>query len=349
MRLAEDIGIDLGTATFLVYAKNRGLLLKEPSVIAVNRDTRQVRAVGDDAYRMIGRTPENIMAVRPIRDGVISDKVMTEKMIGMFLQKAGLGGGGFLGLGRGQMQMMIGVPSNISDVEKRAVMSAALQNSARRAYLIEEPLAAALGAGLQVTEPIGNMIVDIGGGSTDIAVISMGGIVVSESLRMAGDEFDESIMRHLRKRHNVLIGERTAEEIKLHIGAAMIHDESENMAAEVRGRDLMDGLPRTISVDTIDVIEALSDPLTRIVEATRRVLEMTPPELVSDIVDRGIIMTGGGSLLKNFDELLRQTTGIPVAVAENAVEAVAVGTGMALDMIEELGDSLVSSDMYLRR
>lgn len=347
--MAEDIGIDLGTATFLVYAKNRGLLLKEPSVIAVNRDTRQVRAVGDDAYRMIGRTPENIMAVRPIRDGVISDKVMTEKMIGMFLQKAGLGGGGFLGLGRGQMQMMIGVPSNISDVEKRAVMSAALQNSARRAYLIEEPLAAALGAGLQVTEPIGNMIVDIGGGSTDIAVISMGGIVVSESLRMAGDEFDESIMRHLRKRHNVLIGERTAEEIKLHIGAAMIHDESENMAAEVRGRDLMDGLPRTISVDTIDVIEALSDPLTRIVEATRRVLEMTPPELVSDIVDRGIIMTGGGSLLKNFDELLRQTTGIPVAVAENAVEAVAVGTGMALDMIEELGDSLVSSDMYLRR
>lgn len=346
--MAEDIGIDLGTATFLIYTKNRGLILKEPSVIAMNRDTRQVRAVGDDAYRMIGRTPENIVAVRPVRDGVISDKVLTEKMIGMFLQKVNIGGGGFLGL-RGGVKMMIGVPSNISDVEKRAVINAAMQNNARRAYLIEEPLAAALGAGLKVTEPIGSMIVDVGGGSTDIAVISMGGIVVSESLRVAGDEFDESIMRYLRRRHNVLIGERTAEEIKIHVGAAMIHEESESLAAEVRGRDLTDGLPKTIAVDTIDVIEALSEPLTKIVEATRRVLEMTPPELVSDIMDRGIIMTGGGSLLKNFDELLRQTTGIPVAVAENAIEAVAVGTGMALDMIPELGDSLVSSDLYIRR
>ncbi|MFC3860565.1 rod shape-determining protein [Deinococcus antarcticus] len=346
--MAEDIGIDLGTATFLIYTKQRGLILKEPSVIAMNRDTRQVRAVGDDAYRMIGRTPENIVAVRPVRDGVISDKVLTEKMIGMFLQKVNIGGGGFLGL-RGGVKMMIGVPSNISDVEKRAVINAAMQNNARRAYLIEEPLAAALGAGLKVTDPIGSMIVDVGGGSADIAVISMGGIVVSESLRVAGDEFDESIMRYLRRRHNVLIGERTAEEIKIHVGAAMIHDEAESLAAEVRGRDLSDGLPKTISVDTIDVIEALSEPLTKIVEATRRVLEMTPPELVSDIVDRGIIMTGGGSLLKNFDELLRQTTGIPVAVAENAVEAVAVGTGMALDMIPELGDSLVSSDQYIRR
>lgn len=346
--MAEDIGIDLGTATFLIYTKQRGLILKEPSVIAMNRDTRQVRAVGDDAYRMIGRTPENIVAVRPVRDGVISDKVLTEKMIGMFLQKVNIGGGGFLGL-RGGVKMMIGVPSNISDVEKRAVINAAMQNNARRAYLIEEPLAAALGAGLKVTDPIGSMIVDVGGGSADIAVISMGGIVVSESLRVAGDEFDESIMRYLRRRHNILIGERTAEEIKIHVGAAMIHDEAESLAAEVRGRDLSDGLPKTISVDTIDVIEALSEPLTKIVEATRRVLEMTPPELVSDIVDRGIIMTGGGSLLKNFDELLRQTTGIPVAVAENAVEAVAVGTGMALDMIPELGDSLVSSDQYIRR
>ncbi|RJF71005.1 MULTISPECIES: rod shape-determining protein [Deinococcus] len=346
--MAEDIGIDLGTATFLIYTKNRGLILKEPSVIAMNRDSRQVRAVGDDAYRMIGRTPEGIVAVRPVRDGVISDKVLTEKMIGMFLQKANIGGGGFLGL-RGGVKMMIGVPSNISDVEKRAVINAAMQNNARRAYLIEEPLAAALGAGLKITDPIGSMIVDIGGGSTDIAVISMGGIVVSESMRVAGDEFDESIMRYLRRRHNVLIGERTAEEIKIHVGAAMIHDESESVAAEVRGRDLTDGLPKTIAVDTIDVIEALSDPLTKIVEATRRVLEMTPPELVSDIMDRGIIMTGGGSLLKNFDELLRQTTGIPVAVAENAVEAVAIGTGMALDMVGELGDSLVSSDMYIRR
>lgn len=349
MRLAEDIGIDLGTATFLIYTRGRGLLLKEPSVIAMNRDTRQVRAVGDEAYRMIGRTPENIVAMRPIRDGVISDKVLTEKMISMFLQKVNIGGGGFMGLGGFRPQMMIGVPSNISDVEKRAVINAALQNNARRAYLIEEPLAAALGAGLKVTDPIGSMIVDVGGGSTDIAVISMGGIVVSESLRVAGNEFDESIMRYLRRRHNVLIGERTAEEIKIHIGAAMIHEESESLAAEVRGRDLMDGLPKTISVDTIDVIEALSEPLTKIVEATRRVLEMTPPELVSDIIDRGIIMTGGGSLLKNFDELLRQTTGIPVAVAENAVEAVAVGTGLALEMIPELGDSLVSSDSYIRR
>ncbi len=246
-------------------------------------------------------------------------------------------------------QLMVGVPSNVSDVERRAVLRAALNANAKRAFLIEEPLAAAIGAGLKIAEPMGSMVVDIGGGSSDVAVISLGGIVVSESMRVAGNEFDESIIRYVRRKENVLIGERTAEEIKVKVGAAMLVDDSENLMAEVRGRDLINGLPHTISLDSRDVVEALAEPVTRIVEGVKRVLEITPPELVSDIIDRGIVMTGGGSLLRNFDELLRQTTGIPVAVAENAVEAVAVGTGMALDMISVLGDSLVSSDYYLRR
>ena len=352
MRLSEDIGIDLGTATFLIYTKSRGLVLQEPSVIAMTRDSKQVRAVGEEAYRMIGRTPGGIVAVRPIKDGVIADEGLTEKMLTMFLAKVQGNTGRLLGFGGFKPQLMVGVPSNVSDVERRAVLRAALNannNNARRAFLIEEPLAAAIGAGLKVTEPLGSMVVDIGGGSSDVAVISLGGIVVSESMRVAGNEFDESIIRHVRRKHNVLIGERTAEEIKVKVGAAMLVDDSENLVAEVRGRDLINGLPRTISLDSRDVVEALAEPVTRIVEGVKRVLEITPPELVSDIIDRGIVMTGGGSLLRNFDELLRQTTGIPVSVAENAVEAVAVGTGMALDMLSELGDSLVSSDYYLRR
>ncbi|GGL84490.1 rod shape-determining protein [Deinococcus aerolatus] len=352
MRLSEDIGIDLGTATFLIYTKSRGLVLQEPSVIAMTRDSKQVRAVGEEAYRMIGRTPGGIVAVRPIKDGVIADEGLTEKMLTMFLSKVQGNAGRLLGFGGFKPQLMVGVPSNVSDVERRAVLRAALNannSNARRAFLIEEPLAAAIGAGLKVTEPLGSMVVDIGGGSSDVAVISLGGIVVSESMRVAGNEFDESIIRHVRRKHNVLIGERTAEEIKVKVGAAMLVDDSENLVAEVRGRDLINGLPRTISLDSRDVVEALAEPVTRIVEGVKRVLEITPPELVSDIIDRGIVMTGGGSLLRNFDELLRQTTGIPVSVAENAVEAVAVGTGMALDMLSELGDSLVSSDYYLRR
>nr|WP_291426485.1 rod shape-determining protein [Deinococcus sp.] len=352
MRLAEDIGIDLGTATFLIYTKSRGLVLKEPSVIAMTRDTRQVKAVGEEAYRMLGRTPAGIVVVRPVRDGVIADENLTEKMISMFLQKIHKGQGSgsrFMSLGGFKPQMMIGVPSNTSDVEKRAVARAALNAGARRAYLIEEPLAAAIGAGLNVLEPLGSMVVDIGGGSTDIAVISLGGIVVSESVRVAGDEFDESIMRYVRRKHRVLIGERTAEEIKMKLGAAIVFDEAENVIAEIRGRDLQTGLPRSITLNTSNIVEALLEPVGKIIEATRRVLEITPPELVGDIVDRGIVMTGGGSLLRNFDELMRQSTGIPVTVPEHTVETVAIGTGMALDMIPELGDSLVCSDSYLRR
>lgn len=349
MRLAEDIGIDLGTATFLIYTKSRGLVLKEPSVIAMTRDTRQVKAVGDEAYRMLGRTPAGIVAVKPVRDGVIADEDLTEKMITMFMQKIQGGGGRLRSLGGFKPQMMIGIPSNVTNVEKRAVARAAINAGARRAYLIEEPLAAAIGAGLNILDPVGSMIVDIGGGSSDIAVISMAGIVVSESLRVAGDEFDESITRYVRRKHGVLIGDRTAEEIKIKVGAAIIFDESEVVTAEIRGRDLQTGLPRTITLDTNNVVEALMEPVGKVVEAAKHVLEITPPELVSDIIDRGIVMTGGGALLRNLDELMRQTTGIPVTIAENTVEAVAIGTGMALEMIPELGESLISSDSYLRR
>lgn len=347
MRFSEDIGIDLGTATFLIYSRNRGLILQEPSVIAMTRDTKEVMAVGEEAYRMLGRTPGNIVAVRPIKDGVIADEGLTEKMITMFLQKVRGGPGRFFGLGP---QLMVGVPSGVSDVERRAVLRAALNSGAKRAFLIEEPMAAAIGAGLKIAEPVGSMVVDIGGGSTDIAVISLGGIVVSESLRVAGNEFDESIIRYVRRTHNVMIGERTAEEIKVKVGAAVLMRDEDNLVAEVRGRDLINGLPKTISIESRDVMTALEEPVMKIVDGVKRVLEITPPELVSDIIDRGIVMTGGGSLLRNFDEMLRQATGIPVAVAENAIEAVAVGTGMALEMINSnLRHHLVSSDNYLKR
>lgn len=346
LKFVEDIGIDLGTATFLIYSKNRGLVLQEPSVIAMARDTKEVMAVGEEAYRMLGRTPGNIVAVRPIKDGVIADDALTEKMIEMFMNKVRTGANKLFGF---KPQLMIGVPSGVTDVEKRAVLRAAINSSARRAYLIEEPLAAAIGAGLAIAEPVGSMIVDIGGGSTDVAVISLGGIVVSESLRIAGNEFDESIIRYVRRKENLMIGDRTAEEIKVKIGAAMITSAEDVLAAEVRGRDLVNGLPKTITLTTEDIVDALSEPVSRIVEGVKRVLETTPPELVSDIIDRGIVMTGGGSLLRNFDELLRQQTGIPVAVAENAIEAVAIGTGMALEMIPILRHALISSDNYLRR
>jgi rod shape-determining protein MreB and related proteins len=347
VRFSEDIGIDLGTATFLIYSKSRGLILQEPSVIAMTRDTKEVLGVGEEAYRMLGRTPGNIVAVRPIKDGVIADEGLTEKMMMMFLDKVRTGPGRFLGLGP---QLMVGVPSGVSDVERRAVLRAAMNARAKRAFLIEEPMAAAIGAGLKISEPVGNMVVDIGGGSTDIAVISLGNIVVSESLRVAGNEFDESLIRHVRRSHNVMIGERTAEEIKVKVGAAMLITDADNLTAEVRGRDLLNGLPKTITIQSRDVVEALEIPVAKIVEGVKRVLEITPPELVSDIMDRGIVMTGGGSLLRNFDELLRQATGIPVAVAENAVEAVAVGTGMALEMINtNLRHHLVSNESYLKR
>ena len=342
-RLWQEIGVDLGTATVLIYVKGKGIMLREPSVIAVVRDTGEVKAVGDEAYRMLGRTPGNIVAVRPMRDGVIADYDLTEKMLKAFVRKAIRGPGRFFN----RPQIMVCVPSGVTEVERRAVLQAT-RELGRRAFLIEEPLAAAVGAGVNIAEPTGSMIVDIGGGTTDIAVIALGGIVVSESLRIAGNEFDESIIRAIRHKENLLIGDRTAEEVKMKIGAALVRGPEDVHELEVRGRDLINGLPKTITVDTEDVVEALKEPLQKIADGVRRVLESAPPELVADIIDRGIIMTGGGALLKNFDELLRQTTGIPVAVAEDATDCVALGTGMALDMLGTLKGTLLS-DAHLRR
>ncbi len=343
MRFWQEIGVDLGTATVLIYVKGNGIKLREPSVIAMVRDTGDVKAVGEEAYRMLGRTPGNIVAVRPMRDGVIADYDLTEKMLQAFVRKVVTGAGRFF-----KPHIMVCVPSGVTEVERRAVLQATREVGARKAFLIEEPLAAAIGAGVQIAEPTGSMIVDIGGGTTDIAIISLGGIVVSESLRIAGNEFDESIIRYIRHKENLLIGDRTAEEVKMKVGAAVMVRPDDSREIEVRGRDLINGLPKTIRVATEDTVEALKEPIQKIADGVRRVLEAAPPELVSDVIDRGIIMTGGGALLANFDELLRQTTGIPVVVAENATDCVALGTGQALDMIPVLQDALIS-DTYLRR
>ena len=342
-RLGQEIGVDLGTATVLIYVKGKGILLREPSVIAMVRDTGEVKAVGEEAYRMLGRTPGNIVAVRPMRDGVIADYDLTEKMLQAFVRKVLSGPSRLF-----KPQVMVCVPSGVTEVERRAVLQATREVGARKAFLIEEPLAAAIGAGVKIAEPTGSMIVDIGGGTTDIAIISLGGIVVSESLRIAGNEFDESIIRYIRQKENLLIGDRTAEEVKRKVGAAMVRNADDNLDIEVRGRDLINGLPKSITVTTEDIVEALKEPIQKIADGVRRVLEQAPPELVSDVIDRGIIMTGGGSLLRNFDELLRQTTGIPVMIAENAMDSVALGTGQALDMIHVLQDALIS-DNFLRR
>jgi rod shape-determining protein MreB and related proteins len=342
-RLWQEIGVDLGTATVLIYVKGKGIMLREPSVIAMVRDTGDVKAVGDEAYRMLGRTPGNIVAVRPMRDGVIADYDLTEKMLQAFVRRVVTGVGRFL-----KPHVMVCVPSGVTEVERRAVLQAVREVGARKAFLIEEPLAAAIGAGVSIAEPTGSMIVDIGGGTTDIAIISLGGIVVSESLRIAGNEFDEAIIRYIRHKENLLIGDRTAEEVKMKVGAAIVRSQEDSREIEVRGRDLINGLPKTIRVATEDTVEALKEPIQKIADGVRRVLEAAPPELVSDVIDRGIIMTGGGALLRTFDELLRQTTGIPVVVAENATDCVALGTGQALDMIPVLQDALIS-DTFLRR
>lgn len=339
----QEIGVDLGTATVLIYVKGQGIRLREPSVIAMVKDSGEVKAVGDEAYRMIGRTPGNITAARPMRDGVIADYELTEKMLQAFVRKVVTGAGRFF-----RPHVMVCVPSGVTEVERRAVLQATREVGARKAFLIEEPLAAAIGAGVNIGDPTGSMIVDIGGGTADVAVISLGGIVVSESLRIAGNEFDEAIIRYVRHKENMLIGERTAEEIKVKIGAALLEDGDEDLVLDVRGRDLINGLPKTVQLHSSDTVEALEEPVAKISEAVRVVLEKSPPELVSDIIDRGIIMTGGGSLLRNFDEHLRRTTGIPVAVAENAMDCVALGTGMALDMLHVLRDALIS-DNFMRR
>ena len=342
-KFGQEIGVDLGTATVLIYVKGQGIRLREPSVIAMVRDTGEVKAVGEEAYRMLGRTPGNIVAVRPMRDGVIADYDLTEKMLQAFVRKVLKGPSRLF-----KPQVMVCVPSGVTEVERRAVLQATREVGARKAFLIEEPLAAAIGAGVNIAEPTGSMIVDIGGGTTDIAIISLGGIVVSESLRIAGNELDEAIIRYIRQKENLLIGDRTAEEVKIKIGAATIRSSADELEMEVRGRDLINGLPKSVRVRTSDIVEALQEPVQKIADGVRRVLEQAPPELVSDVIDRGIIMTGGGSLLRNFDELLRQTTGIPVMVADNATDSVALGTGQALDMLHVLRDALIS-DNFLRR
>ena len=339
----QEIGVDLGTATVLIYVKGQGILLREPSVIAMVRDTGEVKAVGADAYNMLGRTPGNITAVRPMRDGVIADYDLTEKMLQAFVRKVVTGPGRFF-----RPHVMVCVPSGVTEVERRAVLQATREVGARKAFLIEEPLAAAIGAGVDIAEPSGSMIVDIGGGTTDVAIISLGGIVVSNSLRVAGNDFDEAIVRFVRHKENLLIGDRTAEEVKQKVGAAMLAEGDESKEMDVRGRDLINGLPKTVKIRSEDVIEALEEPIQKIAAAVRSVLEEAPPELVSDVIDRGIIMTGGGAMLRNFDELLRRTTGIPVVVAENANDSVALGTGQALDMIPVLNDALIS-DNFLKR
>ena len=323
----QDIGIDLGTATVIAYVKGKGIVLREPSVVAVNNNTGEVLAIGQEARRMLGRTPGHIVATRPLREGVISDYTVTEKMLKHFITKVG---GKFVFSPR----IMICVPSQVTEVEKKAVIDAACQAGARKVYLIEEPIAAAIGAGIDISKPCGNMIVDIGGGTTDIAVISLGGSVVSTSLKVAGDKFDEYIIKYIKKRHNMMIGERTAEELKVNIGC--VYPKIQDICMDIRGRDLSTGLPKTITVYSSEMMEALSEPADMIVDAVHSVLERTPPELSSDISDKGIYMTGGGCLVDGLDKLLSERTGIRVMIAEDAVSCVAIGTGKALDNLDSL-------------
>lgn len=342
MGLGLDIGIDLGTATVLVYIKGKGIVLREPSVVAIDKNTNRLLAVGEEARKMLGRTPGNIVAIRPLRDGVISDYQVTERMLKYFLNKV---------CSRGLFRLfkprvMICVPSGVTEVEKRAVEDAAIQAGARKTYLIEEPIAAAIGAGIDITKACGSMVVDVGGGTTDIAVISLGGAVVSTTIKVAGDKFDEAIIRYMRKKHNIMIGERTAEEIKIKIGTVFPREEEVYM--DVRGRNLVSGLPKTIQVSSSEIMEALEEPVSAIVDAVHSVLERTPPELSADISDRGIVMTGGGSLVYGFDKLLQQRTGIDVFIAEDAVSCVALGTGKVLDNIEILEESGMERVNYRR-
>ncbi|MHC9543862.1 MAG: rod shape-determining protein [Vulcanimicrobiota bacterium] len=317
------MGIDLGTASVLVYVRGRGIVLSEPSVVAIDKNTDKILAVGEQARQMLGRTPANIVAIRPMRDGVIADYEVTEAMLKYFINRV---------YGRGwrlfRPYVMICVPAEVTSVEKRAVIEAALSAGAKKANLIEEPMAAAIGAGLSVEEPGGNMVVDIGGGTTDVAVISLGGIVVSESLRVAGNKMDEAIVRYIRKNYNLMIGERTAEDLKIQIGSA--YPPQEPLSLNIRGRDLINGLPKSISVTSMEVMEAIEEPVSSIVEAVKSVLERTPPELAADIIDRGILLTGGGALLRGMDELLTKSTGMPVKVADDPISCVAIGTGKAV-------------------
>jgi rod shape-determining protein MreB len=337
---SKDMGIDLGTANTLVFVRNKGIIVNEPSVVAINNITHEVLSVGDEAKEMIGRTPGNIVAIRPMKDGVIADFDVTQAMLKYFINKTYS-----RGLFSPKPRIVICVPSGVTEVEKRAVIEAAIAAGAKEknAYLIEEPMAAAIGAGLPVEEPTGNMVVDIGGGTSEVAVISLGGIVTSKSVRTAGDEFDNSIVSYIKKEYNLAIGERTAEDIKIKIGCVYLGDDDEIKNLDIRGRDLISGLPRTVEINSKQVLVALSEPVSTIVEAIKYTLEKTPPELAADIMEAGIVLTGGGALLRGLDKLVSDETGMPVHIANEPLNCVAVGTGAALEHIDSLKGVLISS------
>ncbi|MGI6124264.1 MAG: rod shape-determining protein [Acetivibrionales bacterium] len=331
----KEIGIDLGTANILVYLKGKGIILREPSVVAVNNHTGQVLAVGLDAKQMIGRTHGNITAIRPLKDGVIADFETTQGMLKYFMRKA---------VGNSPLakpRVVICVPSGVTEVEKRAVVDSAMSAGAKEAFLIEEPMASAIGAGLPVAEPSGSMVVDIGGGTSEVAVISLGGVVVSRSLRVAGDEFDDAIIHYIKKEYNLMIGERSAESIKVKIGSAYPLDKEETY--NVSGRDLVTGLPKELEISSVEIRESLKEPINSVVESIKYTLEKTPPELASDIMERGIMLTGGGALLKGFDKLIFEETGIPVYIAEEPLDCVVLGTGKVLEELDTLSSVLLSS------
>ncbi len=332
-KFSRDLGIDLGTATTLVFARGEGIILCEPSVVAIDKNTNRPLAIGNEAKGMLGRTPANIVAVRPMRDGVIADFEITEMMLRHFINKSH-NRGAFV-----RPRIVVGVPSGITGVEKRAVLDAAMHAGAREAYLVEEPMAAAIGANLPVSDAAGSMIVDIGGGTTEVAVLALGGIVVSRSIRVAGDEMDEAIVAHCRKNYNLLIGERTAEQIKIDIGSA--YPLPEERTVEVRGRDLVTGLPKTLTLTSSEIRDALAEPVATVVDAVRITLEKTPPELAADIMDRGIVMAGGGSLLRGLDKHLAQETDMSVYVVDDPISCVAYGTGKILEEIDTLKKVLI--------
>lgn len=334
--LRKDIGIDLGTASVLVYIKNKGVILQEPSVVALDTVKDEFLAVGEDARRMLGKTPGNIVAIRPLKDGVISDYNITKRMLKYFIKKAG--GNSLI-----RPRVVVCVPSGVTEVEKRAVLEATYEAGAKKAFLIEEPIAAAIGAGIDITEPDGIMIVDIGGGTTDVAVISLGGIVVSKSIKIAGDDFDNYIIKYIKNKYNMMIGERSAEKLKITVGTAYARDEE--VSQEIKGRNLLTGLPTTVSINSTEMLDALREPVAEIVATIKSVLEITPPELASDISDRGIIMTGGGSLLYGIDKLVEESTFIETNLAEDPVSCVAKGTGKSLEWISILDGDVLREDL----
>lgn len=328
---SKDMGIDLGTANTLIYIKGKGIILREPSVVAIRNDnTQQVLAVGYEAKEMIGRTPGNIVAIRPLKDGVIADFDITQGMLKQFLKKV-TNNSSFV-----RPRIVVCFPSGVTEVEKRAIEEATKQAGAREVFLMEEPMAAAIGAGLPVNEPTGSMVVDIGGGTTEVAIISLGGIVTSKSLRIAGDELDQSIVSYIKKEYNLMIGERTAEQIKMQIGSA--YPEGEEITMDIKGRDLVTGLPKVLTISSKEIREALRDPISAVIDAIKSTLEKTPPELSADIMDKGIMLTGGGAMLHGLDLLISNETHMPVHIAENPLDCVAIGAGKALDQIDKLSN-----------